>query len=74
VAAGRPLSEAVARGGRWLIDRQTADGDWQEAEFTGTGFPQVFYLRYHYYRIYFPLVALCRAAAAEGPAARESIA
>jgi squalene-hopene/tetraprenyl-beta-curcumene cyclase len=25
---------------------------------TGTGFPKVFYLNYHYYRLYFPLLAL----------------
>jgi squalene-hopene/tetraprenyl-beta-curcumene cyclase len=31
---------------------------WAEPEFTGTGFPQVFYLRYHMYPIYFPLLAL----------------
>ena len=31
-----------------------------EPEFTGTGFPRVFYLKYHYYRIYFPLMALAR--------------
>ena len=35
-----------------------ADGTWLESEFTGTGFPLVFYLRYHYYRVYFPLMAL----------------
>lgn len=35
-------------------------GSWCELEFTGTGFPQVFYLRYHLYRLYFPLMALGR--------------
>ena len=38
--------------------RSSADGSWDEAEFTGTGFPRVFYLRYHFYPIYFPLLAL----------------
>jgi squalene-hopene/tetraprenyl-beta-curcumene cyclase len=37
---------------------QNDDGTWDETEFTGTGFPRVFYLRYHYYPIYFPLLAL----------------
>ncbi len=37
---------------------QNDDGTWDEPEFTGTGFPRVFYLRYHYYPIYFPLLAL----------------
>jgi squalene-hopene/tetraprenyl-beta-curcumene cyclase len=64
VAAGRGGSPAVARGIRWLIDRQQPDGTWEQEEFTGTGFPLVFYLRYHYYPIYFPLLALVRAAAA----------
>jgi squalene-hopene/tetraprenyl-beta-curcumene cyclase len=62
VAAGRGPSRAVRSGVQWLVDRQEADGSWQQREFTGTGFPKVFYLRYHYYPIYFPLVALARAA------------
>ena len=35
-------------------------GSWCETEFTGTGFPKVFYLRYHLYRLYFPLMAMGR--------------
>lgn len=58
LAAGRQHHPAVARGVRYLIDTQSEDGTWEELEFTGTGFPQVFYLRYHYYPIYFPLMAL----------------
>jgi len=73
VAAGRGRSSSVARGIRWLTERQQADGSWDQEEFTGTGFPLVFYLRYHYYPIYFPLVALARAAAAS-PLGREQIA
>jgi len=72
VAAGRAGSPAVAQGIRWLADRQEPDGSWQQREFTGTGFPLVFYLRYHYYPISFPLLAVARAAAAtgrEGPGA-----
>ena len=41
-----------------LLDRQEPDGSWLEEEWTGTGFPRVFYLRYHLYPIYFPLLAL----------------
>jgi squalene-hopene/tetraprenyl-beta-curcumene cyclase len=66
VAAGRADSPAVAQGLRWLADRQEPDGSWQQREFTGTGFPLVFYLRYHYYPISFPLLAVARAAAAVG--------
>ena len=39
-------------------------GSWVETEFTGTGFPRVFYLRYHLYRLYFPLMAIGRFLAA----------
>jgi squalene-hopene/tetraprenyl-beta-curcumene cyclase len=58
ISAGLESHEAVTQGIQFLVDRQTPDGDWEEPEFTGTGFPKVFYLRYHYYRIYFPLLAL----------------
>ncbi len=60
VAAGEAHSDATERGVQWLIDNQRLDGTWDESEFTGTGFPQVFYLRYHLYRHYFPLMALSR--------------
>ncbi len=58
LAAGMQDHPAVARGVRFLVDSQRDDGGWDEPEFTGTGFPRVFYLRYHYYPIYFPLMAL----------------
>jgi squalene-hopene/tetraprenyl-beta-curcumene cyclase len=44
----------------YLVERQQPDGSWAENEFTGTGFPCVFYLKYHLYRNYFPLYALAR--------------
>jgi len=56
----------VQAGVRWLVERQEADGTWLQDEFTGTGFPLVFYLRYHYYPISFPLLAVARTAAATG--------
>jgi len=43
-----------------LVEQQNPDGSWDEHEFTGTGFPCVFYLKYHLYRNYFPLYALAR--------------
>ena len=70
-----PRDEGVRRAIDWLARTQLSveqasdpalnpDGDpagsWRELEFTGTGFPQVFYLRYHLYRLYFPLMALGR--------------
>ncbi|MAT16615.1 MAG: squalene--hopene cyclase, partial [Planctomyces sp.] len=60
MAAGEVDSPAVARGIRFLLDHQEEDGTWEESQFTGTGFPRVFYLKYHYYRNYFPLMALAR--------------
>ena len=66
LAAGRANHPAVRRGVQFLADNQLDDGTWDEREFTGTGFPQVFYLRYHYYPIYFPLMALSRWAVSAG--------
>ncbi len=66
VAAGLEDHPATLRGVRYLISQQKTDGTWDETEFTGTGFPRVFYLRYHYYRIYFPLMALSRWARVAG--------
>jgi squalene-hopene/tetraprenyl-beta-curcumene cyclase len=51
---------AVERAVGWLVSHQNEDGTWDEAEFTGTGFPLVFYLKYHLYRNSFPLYALAR--------------
>ena len=50
----------VKRAIDWLIANQRHDGNWDERFYTGTGFPRVFYLMYHYYRLYFPLTALAR--------------
>jgi squalene-hopene/tetraprenyl-beta-curcumene cyclase len=50
----------VERGVHFLVSTQRPDGDWDEPEFTGTGFPGDFYIRYHMYRIVFPLMALGR--------------
>jgi squalene-hopene/tetraprenyl-beta-curcumene cyclase len=74
VAAGRGDSAAVRSGVDWLEQRQEVDGTWVQREFTGTGFPQVFYLRYHYYPIYFPLMALARARRAAAVEIRERVA
>jgi squalene-hopene/tetraprenyl-beta-curcumene cyclase len=51
---------AVARGIKYLADHQGADGFWNEERYTATGFPRVFYLRYHGYSKFFPLWALAR--------------
>ncbi|MGH7906510.1 MAG: squalene--hopene cyclase [Candidatus Binataceae bacterium] len=54
------VSDSVMRGVNWLLERQNEAGAWDETEFTGTGFPNHFYLRYHMYCHYFPLMALGR--------------
>ena len=59
--ATRELDDpAITRAVQYLLDEQTEAGFWKETEFTGTGFPRVFYLRYHLYRDSFPLYALAR--------------
>jgi squalene-hopene/tetraprenyl-beta-curcumene cyclase len=60
LAAGEVRHEAVARGVQFLLDTQTAEGTWYEPEFTGTGFPKYFFIKYHMYQDYFPLMALAR--------------
>jgi squalene-hopene/tetraprenyl-beta-curcumene cyclase len=57
MAAGEVESVSVRRGIRYLSDHHRPDG-WEERHFTGTGFPRVFYLRYHGYRLFFPVWAL----------------
>jgi squalene-hopene/tetraprenyl-beta-curcumene cyclase len=58
--AGEGKHPAVARGIAYLLDRQSAEGLWDEPWYTAVGFPRVFYLRYHGYRAFFPLFALAR--------------
>jgi squalene-hopene/tetraprenyl-beta-curcumene cyclase len=58
IAAGEADSTAVTNGIRWLHERQRSDGTWEESTTTGTGFPRVFYIQYHLYKDYFPLMAL----------------
>jgi squalene-hopene/tetraprenyl-beta-curcumene cyclase len=66
LAADGPRSDAVERGIDHLVRTQGPDGSWSERLFTGTGFPRHFYLRYHLYRHYFPLMALGRWARLSG--------
>jgi squalene-hopene/tetraprenyl-beta-curcumene cyclase len=58
--AGEVDHPAVARGIAWLQRTQNAEGLWDEPWYTAVGFPRVFYLRYHGYRAFFPLLALAR--------------
>ena len=60
LASGDRQGESVLRAVDFLLRDQRADGSWEEEPFTGTGFPKVFYLKYHLYRDYFPVYALAR--------------
>lgn len=51
-------TDGLKRGIEYLIKTQREDGSWKDDYWTGTGFPGVFYLRYHLYATYFPLLAL----------------
>ncbi|MBC7882533.1 MAG: squalene--hopene cyclase [Anaerolineae bacterium] len=57
---GLPADPAIARGIDYLLHTQKPDGRWDEQDFTGTGFPGHFYLKYHLYQQHFPLTALGR--------------
>ena len=60
LSVGEARLAAVKRGVDYLLRNQGADGFWREPQFTATGFPRVFYLRYHGYAKFFPLWALAR--------------
>ena len=60
MAGGDYRSESLALGIAYLLDHQQGDGGWSEVPYTGTGFPRVFYLKYHAYPWYFPLMALSK--------------
>lgn len=60
MAAGEVEHPSVARGVEYLKSTQNEKGLWDEQRYTATGFPRVFYLRYHGYPKFFPLWALAR--------------
>ena len=60
LAGAAPNDPSIQKAVAYLVHQQNSDGSWSEAEFTGTGFPGVFYLKYHLYRNSFPVYALAR--------------
>ncbi len=62
MSADEVESDSVTQGIEWLrqAPREEHGPRWQEAQYTGTGFPRVFYLKYHGYAAFFPLWAMAR--------------
>ena len=60
VAAGKAKATPARRAADYLCATQLSNGDWDEQHYTGTGFPTDFMIRYHLYRLHFPLLALGR--------------
>jgi len=60
LAAAGPGDPSSSKAAEYLVTQQNGDGSWDEDDFTGTGFPCVFYLKYHLYRNSFPVYALAR--------------
>jgi squalene-hopene/tetraprenyl-beta-curcumene cyclase len=57
MATGDYDSPSLKQGVEYLLDTEFDDGSWYDEFWTGTGFPGVFYLCYHLYATYFPLMA-----------------
>lgn len=60
IDSGYSNDSRVKKGIEYLLNNQNEHGTWDEKEFTGTGFPNAFYIRYHMYKDYFPLLALSK--------------
>jgi squalene-hopene/tetraprenyl-beta-curcumene cyclase len=71
-ATGDFESESARRGVEFLLKTQKENGTWEDHPFTGTGFPRVFYLKYHLYSLYFPILALSDYARRRAPGAAGS--
>src|SRR5689334_10384477 len=73
LAGGDTNSLSLHQGIEYLLETQRPDGSWREDLSTGTGFPKVFYLTYHLYRLYFPLLALSEFARITGSTSTERL-
>ncbi len=73
LAANDTRNDSLQHGIAYLLKTQRKDGSWDEALYTGTGFPRVFYLMYYMYRQYFPLLALTTYAKASAASQEEQL-
>ncbi len=73
IAGGDTTSSSLRHGVEYLMETQRPEGDWAEELATGTGFPRVFYLNYHLYRLYFPLLALAEFARSQDSPSTERL-
>ena len=73
LAANDTRNDSLQHGIAYLLKTQRRDGSWDEAWYTGTGFPRVFYLMYYMYRQYFPLLALTTYAKASAVSQEEQL-
>ena len=60
MAAGEADHPAVRRGAAYLQSSQNENGEWRERAYNAVGFPRVYYLKYHGYRLFFPMLAMSR--------------
>ncbi len=60
MSAGEVDNDCVRKGVHYLTHSPKDGARWDEKYWTGTGFPRVFYLKYHGYAAYFPLWAMAR--------------
>ena len=60
MAAGEVNNEAVVGGVDYLLEKRNEKTGWEDEYFNAVGFPRVFFLKYHGYGLYFPLLALAR--------------
>ncbi|WP_435017164.1 squalene--hopene cyclase [Tundrisphaera sp. TA3] len=74
VSGGRAAGTAALRGIDYLLSIQQEDGTWDDADYTGTGFPLVFYMKYHLYAVSFSLMAVARHTAAMNRLAMTTVA
>ena len=57
ISIGEIDSKEVEKGIKFLLKNKL---NWKEESYTAVGFPKVFYLKYHGYAEYFPLLAISK--------------